>query len=308
MIEVLLATHNSEKYLRELMDSLLSQTLSDLRILVSDDGSTDGTKNIIRAYAGKNKNITLLKSNLPLGGAKENFFYLTGHADADYVLFADHDDVWLPNKAADTLAVMLEMEKAAGADTPLLVHTDLMVVDEELHTIAPSMMKAQKLSRTYNTLNRLLSQNHVTGCTVMANRALIGKVKYLDLGPVVMHDWWLALVASAFGRIGFLDKATIQYRQHQENEIGAVDTRSYGYLKTSLKNTERLKKRLFDTYRQAGEFYATYGKDLSEKNALIVRSYAEFEKINSCAKWARLFRFHYFKYGFVRKIGQLILG
>ncbi len=308
MVEILLATHNSEKYLRELLDSLLSQTLPDLCILVSDDGSTDGTMEILREYAGNNKNISLLENSLPLGGAKENFFHLTKHADADYVLFADHDDVWLPNKAEDTLAVMLEMEKESGADTPILVHTDLMVVDERLSLIASSMMESQKLCKTCNTLNRFLPQNHVTGCTMMANRALVRKIRAGDLGLVIMHDWWLALVASAFGRIGFLDQATIKYRQHSKNEIGAVDTRGYDYVKSNLKNTERLKKRLMDTYLQAGEFYETYKNDLSKRNAEIVRSFAEFPKINKFARWARLFGYKYFKYGFIRKIGQLILG
>jgi hypothetical protein len=123
-----------------------------------------------------------------------------------------------------------------------------------------------------------------------------------------MHDWWMALVASAFGRIGFLDKPTIRYRQHTENQIGAVDTRGPGYVKNNLSDTGKLKKRLYDTYLQAGEFYRTYGDELSERNKRIVQSYAEFPRINRFARWARLFRYHYFKYGFLRKIGQLILG
>lgn len=308
MVEILLATHNSRKYLREMMDSLLAQTLEGIRILVSDDGSTDGTKEILREYAGNNPNIVVLENDRPPGGAKENFFYLTGHADAEYVLFADHDDVWLPDKAEETLFVMRKMEEAAGADVPLLVHTDLEVVDEGLKTVAPSMMKAQKLSKTYRTLNRFLPQNHVTGCTVMVNRALLRKIRCTDIGPVIMHDWWMALVASAFGRIGFLDKPTIRYRQHTENQIGAVDTRGPGYVKSNLSDTGRLKKRLYDTYLQAAEFYRTYGDELSERNKKIVRSYAEFSQIGRCARWARLFRYHFFKYGFIRKIGQLFLG
>ncbi len=308
MVDILLATHNSEKYLGELLDSLLSQTYKDIKITISDDASSDKTMDILQSYANENKNITILESSPPKGGAKENFFELIRHADAEYVMFADHDDIWQPDKVDDTLRVMLEMEKSAGKQTPVLVHTDLIVVDEALCTIAPSMMHAQKLNPDFMGLNKMLSQNNVTGCTAMANRALIGMVRYTDIGPVVMHDWWLALIASAFGKIGFLDKPTIQYRQHPENQIGAVDVRGAGYMKKSLSDRAKLKERLKGTYLQAEEFLKTYGDILCEKNEKIVRSYAEFTKINKISRWARLFRFNYFKYGFPRKMGQLILG
>jgi len=307
-IEILLATHNSEKYLGELMDSLLAQTLGNLRILVSDDGSTDGTKDILHSYINKYQNIVLLESSRPPGGAKENFFYLTQNAKAQYILFADHDDVWYPNKAEDTLRLMLDMEAEYGPQTPILVHTDLEVVDDQLNTIALSMIKMQKLNTSYRTLNRLLPQNNVTGCTVMANRALVRLVKCTDISDIIMHDWWMTLIAAAFGKIGFLDRPTIRYRQHPDNEIGAVDAGGSGYIKNRLSDTEKLKGRLRDTYLQAGEFFRTYGDTLSGPDAETVQTYAAFIHINKCAKWAKLFRYKYFKYGFIRKIGQLILG
>ena len=308
MVEILLATHNSQKYIDQLMDSLLEQTLPDIHILVSDDGSLDDTKNILNRYAKENKNVTVLKNPSVLGGAKENFFRLIEDADAEYILFADHDDVWYPDKAEKTLEVMRCMEKEKGWDVPLLVHTDLEVVDTDLKTIAPSMMKVQKLGKKFCDLNNFLPQNHVTGCTIMVNRALVKKVKYTDIKPIVMHDWWMALIASAFGGIGFLDRSTIKYRQHTENEIGAVDTRDPGYVTERLLGMETMKQRLHDTYRQAEEFYKTYGDELSEKDAQMVRAYAEFSKIGKFARWERLFKFDLFKYGFVRKIGQLLLG
>jgi glycosyltransferase involved in cell wall biosynthesis len=308
MVEILLATHNSEKYIAQLMDSLLTQSLPDIRILISDDGSVDETKNIINSYAENNPNIFILENKFPLGGAKENFFYLMAHAKADYVLFADHDDVWYPDKAAKTMEAMRKLEQQFGTEKPLLVHSDLEVVDENLKTKTLSMMSAQKLSKTFKTLNRFLPQNHVTGCTVMVNKALIKRVAYTSLDPIIMHDWWMALIACAFGGVEFLDEPTIKYRQHPDNEIGAVDTRSPSYVSSRLSNTGTMKKRIKDTYWQAGEFYRTYGSELSEYDAQMVRAYSECLKIN---KWARirvLFRFRLFKYGFVRKIGQLILG
>ncbi|MEI6100951.1 MAG: glycosyltransferase family 2 protein, partial [Eubacteriales bacterium] len=220
MVDILLATHNSEKYLAELLDSLVGQTYKDIRIIVSDDASTDGTPAILRKYAKNNRYFTILENEMPLGGAKPNFFWLMGHSTGEYILFADYDDVCQFDKVADTLKIMQEAEAKYGKNMPVLAHTDLEVVDEELNTIAPSMMRSQRLSKTFVELNRLLVQNYVTGCSVMINRALLDRVRFGSLGPIVMHDWWVALVASAFGKIVFLDKPTIKYRQHADNQIG----------------------------------------------------------------------------------------
>ncbi len=308
MVEILLATHNSEKYLRELLDSLVGQTYLDIRILISDDGSTDSTCAILRDYAGRHPYIEILDNGSPLGGAKQNFFNLAGYANAEYVLFADHDDFWYPNKVEDTLKRMHEMESKYGSETPLLVHTDLEVVDENLNTVAPSMMQVQHLSKTFTRINRILVQNHVTGCTVMVNAALLKKVKYKNIENVIMHDWWLALIASGFGRIGFLDKSTIKYRQHGENQVGAKNVATAGYVADSLSNRDMLRKRISDTYLQAGEFYETYKGELPAETEKIVRVYAEFIFLNKLQKWGRMIRYDFFKKGLVRIIGQFILG
>ncbi len=309
MVDILLATHNSQKYLEQMLDSLLAQTYKDIRILVNDDASTDNTLPILRRYIKANGSIILpLADEEPAGGAKQNFFRLMDSSGADYVMFADHDDVWLPGKVADTLALMREAEEKYGRDTPILAHTDLEVVDAQLKTIAPSMMHAQKLNGSIKQLSRLLAQNHVTGCAAMVNRALVGRVKTGSLEPVIMHDWWLALVAAAFGRIVFLDKPTVKYRQHAGNEIGAVDTRSAGYVRKNLGNIGYLQAKIKDTYLQAAAFYDTYWAELSPANEEIVRAYAEFVRINKFQRWGRMLQYNFFKNGFVRVCGQLILG
>lgn len=308
MVEILLATHNSENYLRELLDSLIRQTYVDIRIIASDDGSSDSTNAILKEYAARHHNIKILENTRPLGGAKQNFFNLIGHANAEYVLFADHDDVWYPNKTEDTLARIREMEDKHGKNTPILVHTDLEVVDENLHTVAASLMRVQHLSKTFTRINQLLAQNHVTGCTVMVNAALIKKVKYKSMDHIVMHDWWLALIASSFGKISFIDKPTIKYRQHGGNEVGAKHVANAGYVADNLSNTDRLRERIKNTYLQAGVFYETYKNELPAENERIVRAYAEFIYLNKLQKWAGMIKYGFYKKGFVRKIGQFILG
>lgn len=308
MVDILLATHNSEKFLAELLDSLIAQTHREIHIIAGDDGSTDSTVTILQKYAAENNNITVLQTDKILGGAKQNFFNLIGHSNSEYAMFADHDDFWYPDKVKVSLALMREMEQKYGAGTPLLVHTDLEVVDEHLRTIAPSMMHVQKLSSTFVTINKILAQNYVTGCSAMVNKALVDKVAFQNMEHIVMHDWWAALIASAFGHIGFVDRATIKYRQHSSNEIGAIDTRSAGYVKKNLSDIEFLRTKIRNTYIQAGEFYQTYKGQLPSENQEIIRAYAEFVHLNKFRKWGRMIRYNYFKNGMIRKIGQFILG
>jgi glycosyltransferase involved in cell wall biosynthesis len=222
-IDILLATCNGASYLPEQLDSLLAQTCRGWRLLVRDDGSSDGTREILENYRSRHPDVIIIipdeGQNL---GACGNFSRLLEQADAPYVMFCDQDDVWLPDKIELTLAAMRELERQHGAETPQLVHTDLMVVDGRLNRLGDSLWlfqctEPQRLTK----LNRLLMQNFATGCTVMINRALRDLAVPVPV-EALMYDWWLALVATAFGRVAAVERPTVLYRQHGRNDIGAA--------------------------------------------------------------------------------------
>lgn len=219
-IEILVATYNGERYLAQFLDSLLAQSLP-AKILIRDDLSNDQTQVIIDTYICANPDrIRQLPHDGGSKGASSNFSRLLSAATADYVLLADQDDVWDSDKIATTLAEMHRVEKLAGKTTPVLVHTDLRVVDQDLNLLSSSFFKFQGLDRKRLGLRDLLGQNVVTGCTAMLNRAL-----YRLASPIpkdaVMHDWWIALIAAGFGRIGIVERTTLSYRQHDHNTLGA---------------------------------------------------------------------------------------
>ncbi len=142
-INILLSTYNGSKYLKEQLDSLLSQTYKDIEIIVRDDGSSDDTLDILKSY-----DIKLLetKQNLgAMGSFAELLSYAVANSDSEYFMFCDQDDVWNSQKIEKTLEKMQGMEEKFG-DIPLLVHTDLEVVDEELNTINSSFMKYQNIN------------------------------------------------------------------------------------------------------------------------------------------------------------------
>lgn len=299
MIDILLAAYNGERYIEEQIDSLLKQSFKDWRLIVRDDCSNDNTPCILKAYADKYKDkIIFIEGDTPSGGAKQNFWKLLSFVESDYIMFCDQDDFWLENKVLNTFEAMKKAEARYGKNTPLLVHTDLAVVDEGLSLKASSMFSYQGLDKKAVTLNRLLCQNNITGCTVMINRSLLRLSKNFNTQKMLMHDWWLGLLAAAFGKVVFLDKAEILYRQHGKNQLGAVK-------KNSASRLSGAKKRLFDTYEQAEEFFLIYKNQLLPSELVCIKAYAEFKNINKLKRLYRIFKYDYKKQSLMLFLGQL---
>lgn len=218
MVDILLATYNGEKYLDEQIASIISQTYHDWRIIARDDGSSDGTPEILERFKQTlgDKMIILRDGDKNLGCIK-NFSRLLSFSDAEYTMFCDQDDVWLPEKTEITLEKMKSLE---AGDVPVLVHTDLRVVDSQKNTLAESFVKLHGLNAEPENRAGLMYKNSVTGCTVMINSALRELAGDFP-GECTMHDHYLAQTALALGKLGFLDSATMLYRQHGGNVCGS---------------------------------------------------------------------------------------
>jgi glycosyltransferase involved in cell wall biosynthesis len=136
-VQVLLATYNGERFLREQIDSILAQTLPGVSILARDDGSNDSTPQILEDYGRRSPDrFRILPTVTPTGSARDNFLALLHASEAPYIAFADQDDVWLPQKLERQMNAMHGLEQRYGTSTPLLVFSDLRVVSDDLTSIA----------------------------------------------------------------------------------------------------------------------------------------------------------------------------
>lgn len=224
LVDVLLATYNGSRYLEAQLDSILAQTHQDFRVLVSDDGSSDGTLAILDRYRSRFGARLVLVPHPGAGrGVIRNFENLMAASLQDgmagWVAFCDQDDVWLPHKVERTLAEMRRLEGDDGDTVPCVVHTDLTVVDEHLEVLGASFARHQRISPGDCSALTLLSINQVTGCAMMVNRALLKMALPLP-SDTVMHGWWCALIGGS-GRRSFVDTPLIRYRQHGANQLGA---------------------------------------------------------------------------------------
>lgn len=223
-IAVLLATYNGGKYIWEQLESLFQQSCKQFHLYVRDDGSSDDTMKIVEQFHGMFPDrVTILKDLQKHRGAARSFMYLLENVDSEYYMFCDQDDIWLPEKIEKTLARM--KDETAAKNVPVLVATDLKVVDEQLSPIKDSFNEDLKID-VFRKHPELICVRHVvTGCTMMFNRA--AKLAALPMSPrATMHDEWVALcVHFKGGVISILDDSTILYRQHTSNTLGAEQAR-----------------------------------------------------------------------------------
>lgn len=313
MIEICMATYCAEKYLAEQLQSIFNQSDQRFRLLVRDNASTDGTIAILKEFSQKFPGrITIIEGKENLG-AKGNFSFLANAAKEQYIMFADADDVWLPFKIEQTFNEMKRIEKKWGKACPLLVHTDLKVVDQNLNLLAESFWRYSRLDpQIAQNLHRQLVQNSVTGCTVMVNRALLDLA--LPIPPTAkMHDWWLALVAGAFGQISIIKTPTMLYRQHGRNDVGAKNRQGFlaiaKEIKRGMSASSRLdlKEHLVEKYRQAASFLSRYQAMLNSKQILMLEAFVSLEH---CSWWNKrwlIFKHQFFENTLIRNAGMLLL-
>jgi hypothetical protein len=301
MPEIIMAAYKGAKYVAQQIDSILAQTCTDWRLLIRDDGSTDGTVAICQQYAARHPGkIRLLADNLGHLGYPGIYGELLRQSSDDYVLVCNQDDVWLPEKIEKTLAAMRRLEKEIGPGVPALVHTDSRVCNENLEPIADSLLKY--LHKKPNLpLNRLCVETPVYGHTVMINKALRQLTNGLPENASC-EDWWMALVATAFGRVLFLDEATVLFRRHSTTTSHGRKHGLFSYLRIPLSSWHRSTDR---TLRQCEAFYQTYGERLSPQQKKLLAAASQIRHTNWFRRRYLIIRHGFFKTGLIKNIGLL---
>ena len=220
MIDILMSTYNGSRFLAEQLDSILGQTFADFKLMIRDDGSVDDTREILEQYAARDARIAITGDAAGNLGLRRSFMRLLELSDAEFFTFADQDDVWLGDKIERSLDKINELNSNSSPETPLLVFTDLTVVDEVLNPINDSFWKYQALEPSIcRDWRDLLAQNVVTGCTLLGNAAARRASLPFEL-PAMMHDHWVAVNTARSGRVDFIPQPTVLYRQHGENAEG----------------------------------------------------------------------------------------
>ena len=272
-INIVMSTYNGEQFLAEQIDSIQQQTFKDWQLLIRDDGSSDQTPEIIKSFVAQDPRIVFINEHDRENfGVIKNFFTLIKHDKADYYFFSDQDDVWLEDK----LETMLAAARQYPDQLPLMVYTDLCVVDQNLQVMNQSMIRSQ--SHHANTeLVQELTENTVTGGVAMINHALAERWRTLD--NIIMHDWYLAVLATAIGKLVYIDQPGELYRQHDNNVLGArtFTKRLKTWLSGPSKMLEKYWWLIHASQAQADKILQE--NELGDEQEAVIRNYIALERL-----------------------------
>lgn len=219
-VAILLATYNGEKYLLELVESIMRQTYQEFVCYIHDDGSSDHTMDIIKKIRDQYSDKIILLNYPATGSSKANFMSMLSYVKEPYIMFADQDDVWIEDKVEISLNTIKNIE--GEKKKPCLVFTDLKIVDSELRTLDKSFMKKMGFNPKRIKYQQLMTENIAAGCTMIINKSLMKLVNRLENNQNIrMHDGWFMVVAAVYGKIEYISKQTILYRQHESNVFGS---------------------------------------------------------------------------------------
>lgn len=215
LVSVVMATYNGERYITTQIESILNQSYLNLELIVVDDASTDKTKSILQELAIRDKRIKIVLSSKNIGFVA-NFERGLKLAEGEFIALSDQDDVFRNDK----IQVMVNALKNNEVD---LVISDVKLIDEKDVVISESMWKPQyRNPNDRHPFRRIIHSNYATGCSMMIKRKLL---KYALPFPnnCMVHDWWLAVVASSSNSGGIMQiyDTLTSYRQHDMNTIGA---------------------------------------------------------------------------------------
>ena len=324
MIEILLATYNGERFLPEQIESIINQSYTDYKILASDDNSSDCTFEILRSYESVlGEKINVVQSNTH--SAKENFYNLLDMADAEYIVLCDQDDFWESDRLKKSLEAVQRLERRYGKETPILVHSDLEIVDENLNSqnkkmseltgMSEAITHAKKESKylftisTEKSFSRYLVENNITGNTVIINKALLDIYKRPKVS--FMHDWWLGLIAFTFGKVGYLNECLVKYRQHGSNELGAKNPLELSNIRK--RNKQRIRENYDCMFAQVEEFLLLYKNELGKSRSAdtyyahkYLNAFANMKSKNRISKIRDILKYSFFKSSKILTLGEML--
>ena len=275
-VTVLMSTYNGEKYLREQLDSLLRQEGVQLKIVIRDDGSKDGTIGILQEYCDKYGCISYYTGR-NLGPAGSFFDLIRRERGADYYALCDQDDVWDPDKLRAAVRKLSVYDSAV----PLLYYSNLKIVDQDLNFCRLSHSKMRGHKNKYCAL----TEGFMTGCTGVFNEALAGILRDHIPEKCSMHDTWIYMTAAFFGKTVYDFYPHIMYRQHAGNVIG-VHTSRFNWKGVTNRLKRLFNRDLQPKYRNAVAFLDVYSDMLNEKDRAVVSEMAHYK--DSLKDWMKL--------------------
>lgn len=266
-IQVLMSTYNGEKYVREQIESILKQTYENFEILIRDDGSKDNTKEVLKEYENNPKINIIYGENI--GVIRSFLFLMNSDKKYDYYVLCDQDDYWYRNK------LEIFIKNIVDEDKPLLYVSNYEVVSSNLSLIRQEYKTSHKVNIS---IKNSLIENPFPGCVYFYNNNLKEKFKNkkININNVIMHDYYIYMLATFIGDVKYIPDCLVKYRQHENNVIGNNSKRNIldNFL-LSLKNVEKI----LAIKNQVRMISNVFRDEINEKKLNIIKKYLNAESV-----------------------------
>ncbi|WP_431293700.1 glycosyltransferase family 2 protein [Pedobacter sp. P26] len=289
-ISIAMACYNGAGYIAQQLQSIFLQTLKPQEIIIVDDCSTDDTIQLLLELQNKHPFlIKLYKNDTNLGPVK-SFKKAISLCNFDYIALADQDDIWELNKLE---LCSSHLERIHEDGIPVMVYSDLKVIDSNGTLLAPSFWDLQGYRPKQTGFSDLLIGNIVTGCTIMLNVEMKHEIELMP-DQVIMHDHWIALVAYGIGRVEAISDTPIKYRVHHSSVTNKSRISLRGRLKLFFKNITDFKGTyLKENIEQAKKFQELYRGRLDSDR---LAATAKIISLSPRKSWYRKFYIGFTKY------------
>lgn len=212
-ISVCMATYNGEMYIKEQLDSIIPQLSLTDEIIISDDGSTDNTLQIINNYNDDRIKVFVNNNKKGIVG---NFENALNKSEGDYIFLSDQDDVWLPIKVKICLAALRDND---------VIVTNCRIVDNDLNIINESYFK---LNNSKSGFFKNFYRSSYLGCCLAFKKELLSDILPIPKKLFLYHDWWIGFLAISKYKTGFIETPCLLYRRHDNNmsTTGSISNQS----------------------------------------------------------------------------------
>lgn len=272
-VDILMATYNGERYLRNQLLSLQQQTYVDWTLWVRDDGSSDKTPHILVEFSQADDRIRIVKDDEGINlGPGKGFLLLTKKVTAPYAIFCDQDDIWLERKLEN---LVYFAEQHFDPETPSLVYCDAYGYSDK-----DGVITMQSVSWYHaKTLNEFLFFNGgYQGCSMLFNKKLCSLAANYKADIIFMHDDIVSLLAHSFGSVHFLPKPLMLYRQHEKNVTGNIQKGFSAFLRKMLDFSRPVLS--LKHYEEKRAFFEAYQNDLDSEAKHLFSEYLRFPYCN----------------------------
>ena len=274
-----MATYNGAQYIREQLESIIGQTYTDWQLLIRDDKSSDGTVDLIKDFASRDSRIKLIENGDKYGSAVINFSNLFDYVVSEnksYIMFADQDDIWNEAKVSKSLSFITGLEEKYGKEMPLMAYSSFQYIDQQGKEINQELIMP-----SHQSLVGLLTENYAYGCTMILNPSLVQIIKHIP-DTAENHDYWIALVASTFGKSIHNPEKLLKYRQHDNNVSGNVSNRKFSSrIFRYVREIDYLLPLMVRNYKMINLFYYKYNPVMESDAASLVGGYLKAYKSGS---------------------------